>query len=152
MKGNFLVNELTGMSMKLDHFTKADYLALAAMSKDSGEKFPMANNNFNEWDGKKLVIDTDKLSFKELEKEMAEQGGEGEEQMDPEQMKAMLSMMMKKFTINMKFENNIKSINGKHDWVKQIDNRTIQINYDTTNLDESKKLTNKDKQIVVITE
>ena len=152
IKGNFVVNELTGMSMKFDRFTKADYMDLAAMSKKEGEKMPMGNNNLNDWDGKKLVIDTDKLSLKDFEKLMAGEQGEGEEKMDPEQMKAMMTMMMKKFTINLKFENDIKSITGKHDWIKQIDKRTVQINYDTSNLDESKKLTNKDKQIVIITE
>ena len=151
MKGNYIVNELSGMSIKFDHFTKADYHALTAM-KEKEEKLPLEVDNFNDWDGKKLIIDTDKLSLKDMEKSMAQGESEDGEQPDPEQMKAMMSMMMKKFTINMKFENDIKIITGKHDWIKQTDKRTIQIEFDTTNLDESKKFTNKDRQIVVVTE
>ena len=65
--------------------------------------------------------------------------------------------MMKMFNMNltstMKFQRPIKSIVGKHDFVKQIDNKTIQINVRTNDLlVNGKALTNKDKKIIITTE
>ena len=65
--------------------------------------------------------------------------------------------MMKMFNINLnstlKFQKPIKSIVGKHDFVKQIDSKTIQINVRTNDLlDNGKALTYKDKRIIVTTE
>ena len=65
--------------------------------------------------------------------------------------------MMKMFNINLnstlKFQRPIKSIVGKHDFVKQIDSKTIQINVRTNDLlDNGKALTYKDKRIIVTTE
>ena len=54
---------------------------------------------------------------------------------------------------NLKFQKPIISIVGKHDFVKQIDKKTIQITVRSNDLfDGSKNLVNKDKQITITTE
>jgi hypothetical protein len=65
--------------------------------------------------------------------------------------------MMKMFPVNfsntIKFQKPIKSIVGKHDFVKQIDKKTIQINVRSDELlDDKKKLTDKDQKIIITTE
>ncbi len=153
MKGNFLVNDLTGMSLRLDRFTKEDYQSIGRMNKENdGDKMPVDGKMFMNWDGKKIVLNTKDFSMSNMEEIMMQDSAESEELMDPEQTRQMLQMMLKKMVYNLKFENDIKSITGKHDWVKQIDKRTVQVTYDVTNLDQSTKLVNNDPQITIVTE
>ena len=65
--------------------------------------------------------------------------------------------MMKMFPVNfsstIKFQKPIKSIVGKHDHIKQIDKKTIQINLRSNDLmDEKTALKNKDQKIIITTE
>ena len=62
-------------------------------------------------------------------------------------------MMNMKFTNQIKFETKIKSITGKHDWIKQIDDYTIDMSFSFEDLfDDSIKLQNADPKIEIITE
>ncbi len=153
VKGNFLVNELTGMSIRLDRFTRQDYQTIEKMSKENdGDQMPVDGKMFMSWDGKKIVLNTKDFSLSGMEEIIAQGTADGDAPVDAEQTKQMMQMMIKKMTYNLKFENDIKSITGKHDWVKQIDKRTVQVNYDINNLDQATKLTNNDPQITIITE
>ena len=70
-----------------------------------------------------------------------------------EGMLGMMKMINMNFTSTLKFQKPIKSIVGKHDFVKQIDKKTIQITVRSNDLfDGSKNLVNKDKQITITTE
>ena len=52
-----------------------------------------------------------------------------------------------------RLETKIKSIQGKHDWVKKIDDYTIDMSFSFEQLlDESLKLNEKDKKVIIITE
>ena len=154
MKGNFMINELTGMSIRLDRFTQQDYQTIEKMNRDNSEdKLPVDGKMFMNWDGKKIVLNTKDFSLSNMEEMMAKGTSEDDESpIDPEQTKQMMQMMIKKMTYNLKFENDIKSITGKHDWVKQIDKRTVQVNFDVANFDLATKLTHNDPQITIITE
>jgi len=119
------------------------------------------------WNGNQLVIDTEKFNATEFLNEIGK-NTPGPEAKSPKtksdslevygrQMAQGMAGMMKLFNMNLtntiKFQKPIKTIVGKHDFVKQIDNKTIQINVRTNDLlDNGKALTHKDKKIVVTTE
>ena len=66
---------------------------------------------------------------------------------------AMMKMFNTKFNNKIKFETKIKSIQGKHDWVKKIDDYTIDMSFSFEQLlDESLKLNEKDNKVIIITE
>ena len=70
-----------------------------------------------------------------------------------EGMLGMMKMINMNFTSTLKFQKPIISIVGKHDFVKQIDKKTIQITVRSNDLfDGSKNLVNKDKQITITTD
>ncbi|KMQ66824.1 hypothetical protein ACM46_04805 [Chryseobacterium angstadtii] len=140
-------NELAGFSFKMDHFTQADYQFLSSYNKK--EKLPLDQNIFNNWDGKTLTVNTENLNLKNIEETLRSKTSKDE----AEKIEGMISMFFKSVGTTLKFENKIKSITGKHDWVKQIDNYTIRISYDIKALyDPETKFKNADKTIVIVTE
>jgi hypothetical protein len=156
MKSNIENNEMSGFSFKMDHFTKDDYNTVKKFSKD--DKLPVDQMSMNDWDGKTLVIDTEKFNMDGLKDVLAKKDitGEGGEDIDPEQTMGMAKMMFKKMTTTLKFEKKIKSITGKHDWITKVDDYSVRINYDMDALfgdPKSKKpLKNSDKKIIIVTE
>lgn len=152
MKSNFDKDELAGFSMKMDHFTKADYNTIGNMSKN--EKLPIDQMALNMWDGKTLTIDTENLNINGFKDILSGKGLPGEDDTTAESASSMMKMMLKKMSTTIKFENKIKSISGKHDWITKVDDHTIRVDY---NLDEmfgnsKKQLKNSDKKIVIVTE
>lgn len=68
-------------------------------------------------------------------------------------MLGMMKMFPVNFSSTIKFQEPIKSIVDKHDNVKQIDKKTIQITLRSNDaLDEKNILKDKDKQILITTE
>ncbi|MDH6251387.1 hypothetical protein M2347_001114 [Chryseobacterium sp. H1D6B] len=151
MKSNKENNEYAGFSLKMDHFTKADYASLNSSSKD--EKLPVDQNVFSDWDGKTLIIDTDNFNLKNLEKAMASKDADGNPEEESGKTEGMMTMFFKKVGTTLKFENKIKSITGKHDWFKQIDDHSVRIEYDVKAMyDKEAKLKNADKKIIIVTQ
>lgn len=140
-------NRPSGFSFKMEHFSSEDYQALKNFTK--AEKLPLDQNNFNSWDGKTLIIDTENFNLKNLEEAIRTKSSKEE----AEKMEGMMLMFFKSIGTTLKFENTIKSITGKHNWVKQIDNHTIRIEYDLKALyNKDTRLKNADQQIVIRTE
>ncbi|KIC62397.1 hypothetical protein [Chryseobacterium taiwanense] len=159
MKSNFDKDELSGFSMKMDHFTKADYNTISNMSKK--DKLPVDQMALNMWDGKTLTIDTENLNingFKDILSGKDLPGGESLDLDDPadnnQSALSLMKMMLKKMSTTLKFENKIKSISGKHDWITKVDDHTIRVDYNLDEMfgDSKKQLTNSDKKIVIVTE
>ncbi|SHE42297.1 hypothetical protein [Chryseobacterium vrystaatense] len=147
MKANKENNEPAGFSLKMDHFNQADYNLLSSYNKK--EKLPLDQNMFNNWDGKILTIDTENFNLKNIEETLRSKSSKEE----AEKVEGMISMFFKSIGTTMKFENKIKSITGKHDWLKQIDNKTVQIDYDLKAMyDKEAKLKHSDKKIIITTE
>ena len=145
-------NSLTGVSFKMDRFSKDD---LALFEKAGAkDKAPIDTKMYQNWDGKKLVINTESLNFDKIHEAFAEGDDKSSENTNEQlaQSKMMLQMMNFKMTNTLKFENKIKSITGKHDWIEQIDPNTIRIVFDIEKMDATDKLKNKDKTITIITE
>lgn len=147
MKSNKENNDYAGFSLKLDHFTKAEYSSLNSLSKD--EPLPVDQNVFNDWDGKTLTIDTENFNLKNIEAALRSKGSQEETQ----STEGMLMMLFKQVGTTLRFENKIKSITGRHDWLKQIDDHSVRIDYDLkTMYDKEAKLKNSDKKIKIVTE
>ena len=147
MKSTKEDNKLAGFSFKMDHFSPEDYLVLKSFTKT--EKIPMDQNIYNNWDGKTLKIDTENFNLKSIEEAIQSKSSKEE----AEKIAGMMIMFFKKIGTTLKFENPIQSITGKHDWVKQIDDHSIRIEYDLKAIyDKDSKLKNADKKITIVTE
>lgn len=155
IKSNFENNEVSGFSLKMDRFNKADYTAISNFSKN--DKLPIDQMALNSWDGKTLIIDTEKFNLSAFKsilsgKEFSDEGDVSDEQSDA--TTSMMKMMYKKIGTTLKFENKIKSITGKHDWITKVDDYSVRINYDIEAMfgDSKTPLKNSDKKIVIVTE
>lgn len=147
MKSTKEDKKLAGFSFKMDHFSPEDYLVLKSFTKT--EKIPMDQNIYNNWDGKTLKIDTENFNLKSIEEAIQSKSSKEE----AEKIAGMMIMFFKKIGTTLKFENPIQSITGKHDWVKQIDDHSIRIEYDLKAIyDKDSKLKNADKKIIIVTE
>ncbi|MFZ4931453.1 hypothetical protein [Chryseobacterium sp. Mn2064] len=140
-------NKLAGFSFKLENFNPEDYLLLKNFTKT--EKIPLDQNIYNHWDGKTLTIDTDNFNLKSIEEAIRAKTSKEE----AEKMAGMMMMFFKNIGTTVRFENTIKSISGKHDWVKQIDDHTIRIDYDLKAIyNQDTKLKKADKKVIIVTE
>lgn len=136
-----------GYSFKMDHITPNDYELIKNFNKD--EKLPFDQNLLNTWDGKTLTINTDFFNVKNVEEVLQSKGSKEETQ----QVEGMMMMFFKNIGTTLKFENKIKSITGKHDWLKQVDDYSVRIVYDLKALyDKDPKFKNADKKIIIVTE
>lgn len=156
VKSNFENNEMTGIAFKMDRLTPEEIKNFTRTSKKSN--FISATSSDNTiWDGKTLTLDTEYFNpqtFSEtLKKEMALEAKTDSAKAESESAIAMMKMFNTKFNNKIKFETKIKSIQEKHDWVKKIDDYTIDMSFSFEQLlDESLKLNEKDKKVIIITE
>ena len=164
MKVNKDKGEIYGLSLKYDKLLPTELTSLLSQSKEL-RNIPL--QNIGKWNGKTLTIDTDKFSSASFLSQI-EDTAEKKDIKNPttksdsieaygkkmaEGMLGMMKMFPVNFSSTIKFQKPIKSIVGKHDFVKQIDKKTIQINLRSNDLlDEKNTLTNKDKQIIITTE
>ncbi|PRB00777.1 hypothetical protein CQ046_17340 [Chryseobacterium sp. MYb7] len=147
MKSTKEDNKLAGFSFKMEHFKPEDYLILKSFTKT--EKIPLDQNIYNNWDGKTLTIDTGNFNLKNIEESIRSKTSKEES----EKIAGMMAMFFKKIGTTLRFEKPIQSISGKHDWVKQIDNHSIRIDYDLKAIyDKDTQLKNADKKIIIVTE
>lgn len=156
--------EIYGVSLKYDKLLPAEVTTLLSQSKEL-QRMPL--QNIATWNGKTLTIDTDKFNSVQFLNKM-ENVADNKESSTPstksdsiaaygqkmaENMVGMMKMFPVNFSNTIKFQKPIKSIVGKHDFVKQIDKKTIQINLRSNDLlDEKNTLKDKDKKIIITTE
>lgn len=186
MKSNFSADgkELEGMSIKWEKLSAKEINDLSKTKKDSSaieNRLTSGHVAFQNWDGKTLIIDTEKLKSTEA----LEKLGKSDEKVEPkkpvykyiktkkgtkkvlvkqketpeeiakktaEQMKMMFKMFNMSMKNTLKFESKIINIDGKHDWVKQIDDYTIQIDLNSQEMFDKKDFVHKDPKVVVTTE
>lgn len=146
MKSTKEDNKLAGFSFKMEHFAQEDYQALKSFTKT--EKLPLDHNIYNNWDGKTLTINTENFNLKSIEEAIRTKSSKEE----TEKIGGMMIMFFKKIGTTIRFENPIQSISGKHDWLKQIDDHSVRIEYDLKTIyDKDPKLKNTDKKIIIVT-
>lgn len=156
VKSNFENNEMTGIAFKMDRLTPEEIKNFSRTSKKSNF-ISATSSDKTIWDGKTLTLDTEYFNpqtFSEtLKKEMTLEAKTDSAKAEAESALAMMKMFNTKFNNKIKFETKIKSIQGKHDWVKKIDDYTIDMSFSFEQLlDESLKLNEKDKKVIIITE
>lgn len=162
LKLNKEKGQVYGLSMKYDRLLPGEIATLLSQNKQL-KNLPI--QNIATWNGKTLTIDTEKFNATEFLTEMAKKSPENNtvpktksdsaEAYGRQMAQGMLGMMKMfnmNFTNTIKFQQPIATITGKHDFVKQIDDKTLQINVRTQDLlNEGKSLTHKDKLIIVTT-
>lgn len=164
MKVNKDKGEIYGLSLKYDKLFPNEITSLLSQSKQL-KNIPL--QNVGKWDGKTLTIDTNQFNSASFLNNI-EDNAEKKVLKNPTTKSDSLEVygkkmaegvlgMMKVFPVNfsstIKFQKPIKSIVGKHDHVKQIDKKTIQINLRSNDLlDEKNAVKNKDQKIIITTE
>ncbi len=166
IKVNKKQGEIYGISLKYDKLLPGEIATLFRQSKEL-RKLPL--QNIGKWDGKSLTIDTNQFNSASFLTEL-EDLADSPTSENPRtksdsvaaygrQMAESVMGMMKMFPVNLsktiKFQRPIKSIVGKHEFVKQIDRKTIQITLRSNDLLETKDEptdTKNDRKIVITTE
>lgn len=163
LKANKNSGNITGISLKYDRLLPKEVASLFSDSKEL-EKLPL--QDFAKWDGKKLIIDTGKFNVAEMFDELSKAENDSVASTPKTKsdsitaygkqmasgMLGMLKVMNLNFSNTLKFQKPIKSIEGKHDFVQQIDSKTVKININTKDLWDETQLKNKDPQIIITTE
>ncbi|SHE42361.1 hypothetical protein [Chryseobacterium vrystaatense] len=155
-------NEIVGLSLKYDKLMPSEITQLLASDKRL-KKIPL--QDIAVWNGNSLTINTEKFNsdgiLKMLEEKDSEQKKVPQTKSDSIEaygkqmasgMAGMLRMFNLTFTNTLKFQKPIKSIEGKHDFVKQVDHKTVEIIVRSNDLLDNKNLVNKDKKVVITTE
>ena len=156
--------EVYGLSLKYDKLLPYEVTSLFKQSNEL-KKLPL--QNIGRWDGKTLSIDTGKFTSGDALKQIIgdlehSKTKKPETKSDSiavygKQMAQGLIGMMKIFPVTfsntVRFQKPIKSISGKNDYFKQIDRKTVQINFRSSDLlDGNNKMNFKDDKIVITTE
>lgn len=157
--------DISGLSLKYDKLMPGEIAELLSQSKEL-KRLPLMDAA--RWNGNTLTIDTEKFNSTEFLSEIGENSGVNDPKTAPKtksdsvaaygrQMASGMIGMLKMFNMNykstLKFQKPIKTVSGKHDFVKQLDPKTVEINVNTKDLlDENHKFTNKDSKIVIVTE
>lgn len=140
--------EMKGFSIKYEKLTNNEVAIFAKSGSKSATPEPFSTANFTDWDGHQLVIKLDELSTENLIKGAKMDGVE-----DLNQAKDLFKMFKMQFSQTFKFEQDIKKIDGRHDWITQLDKRTVKLIIDMEQLSNpNSKQKYKDSKIVIITE
>lgn len=131
VKGNYQKDEFTGMAFRMDRVSEEEAKALSKeLSKGKDTYFELIDKEWH-WDGKTLKISTKDWQEKEKNEDISK-----------------LSQLLR-MKFNIRFDEPIEKIKGKHDWIKQIDDKTLEIHI---NFDEmGKKLKHSDENIIITT-
>ncbi len=150
-KGNFNQDKFSGFSVKTEALTKDE---IASTGKLMGKNGAMMNNSaFDDWNGKTLTINTSKLQISEKEIQDIFKSGEQTKAEDKQQIESLLGMMQIDFKNQLLFDNKIKSIKGQHDWIKKINDKTIEVTINVQEMvDKNYQFKNKDEIILIETE
>lgn len=159
IKGTFEGDEMVGMAAKFNRYTKKDFEDLAKMNPKAGKGF--GADVFDFWDGKQFTLKVEDIQqnlLKALSAKDGLMGGSGSDSLDDEEgeddgtdsVGGLMEMMFGKIKTTLHFENKIVSIKGKNDWVKKLDDHTVQLTYDLQEKENPMKF--KDSEIIIVTE
>ncbi|MFK8285828.1 hypothetical protein ACI76Z_02165 [Capnocytophaga canimorsus] len=150
LKGIYDQEQETGFAIKMERLTKKELEGFSDSKNEEAKMLSPFVKSGTDWDGKRLIIDMKEISSKKEEK--GQEKDKKEEKIDElfSGIENMLKMIDVQFNATFKFENKIKSIKGKHQNFKKIDNHTVQISMKfNEEFDENKK---NDDKIIITTE
>ncbi|MFJ1425063.1 hypothetical protein ACILD6_04925 [Capnocytophaga canimorsus] len=150
LKGIFDQEQETGFAIKMERLNKKELEGFSDSKNEEAKMLSPFVKSGTDWDGKRLIIDMKEISSKKEEKE--QEKDKKEEKIDElfSSIENMLKMIDVQFNATFKFENKIKSIKGKHQNFKKIDNHTVQISVKfNEEFDKTKK---NDDKIIITTE
>lgn len=144
LKSNFENDDIVGFSIKLDRFSPEDAQLYGSREEND---LPMNNSILENWDGKTLKINTSAFITDDL-KQLVKMTGDK----DKEEKKSKEEKIPMNFTTTLKFQKPIKSFKGNHPWVKQLDKKTVKIQYSAEDIANSQAKPIKNSEIVIVTE
>ncbi|GJQ04738.1 hypothetical protein [Capnocytophaga canimorsus] len=150
LKGIYDQEQETGFAIKMERLDKKELEGFSDSENKEAKMLSPFVKSGTDWDGKRLIIDMKEISSKKEEKEQKKD--KKEEKIDElfSGIENMLKMIDVQFNATFKFENKIKSIKGKHQNFKKIDNHTVQISVKfNEEFDKTKK---NDDKIIITTE
>lgn len=152
IKSDYDGDEYKGLSVKYDRM-EAKYVNIwNAFLMNEENSFKLPTSAFSEMKNKKMVINTADFVSPEIKRMLVQSVSENEEQ-SQEQLKYILKIFDVSINNELYFENKIKSVQGKHDWVTQKDDHTLIVNYKLSHLfDPEKTPKQTDQKIIVTTE
>lgn len=150
LKGIYDQEQETGFAIKMERLNKKELEGFSDSKNEEAKMLSPFVRSGTDWDGKRLIIDMKEISSKKEEKE--QEKDKKEEKIDElfSGIENMLKMIDVQFNTTFKFENKIKSIKGKHQNFKKIDNHTVQISMKLN--EESDKNKKNDDKIIITTE
>lgn len=151
MKGNFADEKFSGFSVKSEALTKEEIASVGTlMGKDAAL---MNNSSFDNWDGKILKIETKNLMLSQEDLQNIFRTGDKSNGGDKENIESMLGMIQIDITNKLIFDKKIKSVRGQHDWIKKLDDKTIEVKLNLQEMmDKDHHFKNKDENIIIETE
>ncbi len=144
-----------GFALKGDHLSQKEWVALGktGQAEESITQYGSSFSSIFQWDGKTLFffpeellrIGTEKTSNNSSnEKDIDEE----EERSESELSKKIKSLYVIKTNLFCKFDRKIKSIQGNHPYLRQIDDHTLQFSFDALEEHPKKEF---DYKIIIIT-
>lgn len=150
VKGNYYEDELSGFGFRIDNINEKDnefiekFLSDKTINVAEGHNKNQLKDSYKvdaEWNGKILNIYTKDWQKKEKKSKKKEEN-ELEDIFNLEKMFGKISLKQ-----IIRFDEPIEKIKGKHDWIKQVDDKTLEIHINFDEMD--KKLKHNDENIII---
>jgi hypothetical protein len=162
IKGLYKGENLYGFALRADRLSPKDWSGMERISKSKNTKYGDSFASIFKWDGKTLIFDsqelinigkgrksTSSLEEEDSSKEEIKAFSEEEETEDNEASKSsnfIKNLFRMEINFFYKFPRKIKSIEGTHPYLKQIDDYTLQFKFST--LDDFPKEKGSSKIII----
>ncbi|WP_155284278.1 hypothetical protein [Capnocytophaga felis] len=155
-KGLYKEDKNIGFGLRFERMTDNDWKELGKSGKQEEKIISSLKQSSIDWNGKTLVLNVEELFSDNSDKD-TKQNKKSKKKSEEDLGEQMGTAMLKAFDIqtnmNFKFENPIKSIKGKHRNFKQIDNHTVQFNFNLKDeISQDNKKKKYDKKIIITTE
>lgn len=155
IKGMYKDEKNTGFGFRFERLTNDEWEELKKSQKQEEKMLSSLRESSTDWDGKRLIINLEELIKDDNETEEKPKTKKGKKK-DDDFGEQIASSMLGVFDIQMnlifKFDNEIKSIKGKHKNFKQIDKHTAQFNINLKDeMEQSSKKKKHDKYIIIET-
>ncbi|MDO5104254.1 hypothetical protein [Capnocytophaga sp.] len=153
VKGLFVGDTPSGFAFKIDRLSNQE---LDEIEKSDNKEHKIISpfvNSADDWDGKRLVLDMEELFKTGYETDKTDKKTQNEAESSGEledKIQDFAQMLEMQINFTFRFENKIKSIKGKHENFKKIDDHTVQVRRELN--EETKKSKTNDKKIIITTE
>ncbi len=153
VRGIFKDGKETGFGFRFERMTQQEWDKLGESQKAEEKMLSSFKESTIDWDGKKLIINLEELTKPEDNSDEKPEDKKDKKDKNEEFGEKMLEEIDIRLNVVFRFENKVKSVQGKHPNFKRIDEQSFQFKVDLKEeMNQSDKKKKHDKQIVIITE